>query len=86
MKQFADAFAWEYSDMKTYDTDIIQHRIPLEKDTIHFKQKLIPIRPLLLPMIEKDIEKLLNAKLIIPLRYSKWISNLVIARKNGEIR
>ena len=35
IKEFADIFAWEYSDLKTYDTNIIQHRIPLEKDTIH---------------------------------------------------
>ena len=53
MKQFADVFAWEYSDLKTYDKKIIQHKIPLEKDTIPFKQKLRPINPLLLPMIEK---------------------------------
>ena len=34
MKEFADVFSWEYSDMKTYDTFIIQHRIPMEKDTM----------------------------------------------------
>ena len=87
MKEFADIFSWEYSDMKTYDTYIIQHMIPLEKDTIPFKQKLRPISPLLFPVIEKEIKKLLDAKIIIPLRYSKWIANLVIVRKkNGEIR
>ena len=86
IKEFADVFAWEYSDLKTYDTNIIQHRIPLEKDTIPFKQKLRPISPLLLPMIEKEIHKLLKAKIIIPLRYSKWIANLVVVRKkNGEM-
>jgi len=37
MKQFADVFAWEYSDLKTYDKNIIQHKIPLEKDIIPFK-------------------------------------------------
>jgi len=37
MKQFADVFAWEYSDLKTYDQDIIQHKIPLEKGTMPFK-------------------------------------------------
>ena len=87
MKEFADIFAWEYNDLKTYDTNIIQHRIPLEKDTIPFKQNLRPISPLLLSVIEKEIKKLLNAKIIIPLRYSKWIENLVVVRKkNGEIR
>jgi hypothetical protein len=87
MKQFADVFAWEYSDLKTYDKNIIQHKIPLEKDTIPFKQKLRPISPLLLPLIEKEIKKLLAAKIIVPLRYSKWVANLVMVRKkSGEIR
>jgi hypothetical protein len=38
-------------------------------------------------VIEREIKKLLNAKIIIPLRYSKWIANLVIVRKkNGKVR
>jgi ribonuclease HI len=87
LKEFSDVFAWKYSDLKTYDPGIIQHKIPLEKDTIPFKQKLRPISPLLLSVIERKIKKLLDAKIIIPLRYSKWIANLVIVRKkNGEIR
>ena len=50
-------------------------------------QKLRPISPLLLPLNEKEIKKLLDAKIIVPLRYSKWIANLVVVRKkNGEIR
>ena len=69
--EFVDVFSWEYSDPKTYDTNIIQHRIPLEKNTIPFKQKRRSISPLLLPVIEKEIHKLLKAKIIIPLRYSK---------------
>ena len=38
-------------------------------------------------MIEKEIHKLLKAKIIIPIRYSQWIANIVVVRnKNGEIR
>ena len=87
MKQFADVFAWEYCDLKTHDKNIIQHKIPLEKDTIPFKQKLRPMNPMLLPLVEKEIKKLLAAKIIVPLRYSKWVANLgVVRKKNGEIR
>jgi hypothetical protein len=28
-KEFIDVFSWKYEDLKTYDTNIIQHRIPL---------------------------------------------------------
>jgi ribonuclease HI len=87
MKEFNDVFAWKYSDLKNYDPEVIQNNIPLEKDTIPFKQKLRPISPLLFPVIEREIKKLLDARIIMPLRYSKWIANLVIVRKkNGEIR
>jgi hypothetical protein len=37
--------------------------------------------------MEKEIKKLLDACIIIPLRYSDWIANLVPVRKKiGEIR
>jgi hypothetical protein len=42
---------------------------------------------MLLPIMEKEVKKLLDAKIIIPLRYSEWVANLVHVRKNnGEIR
>jgi hypothetical protein len=42
---------------------------------------------MLLPIMEKEMKKLLDAEIIIPLRYSKWVANLVLVRKkNGEIR
>jgi len=41
----------------------------------------------LLPTIEKEIRKLFDANIIIPLRYSSWVENLVpVRKKNGEIR
>jgi len=47
----------------------------------------MPINPMLIPLIEKEIKKLLATKIIVPLRYSKWVANLVVVRKkSGEIR
>ena len=41
----------------------------------------------LLPLIEKEIKKLFEAKIIVALRFSCWVANLVpIRKKNGEIR
>lgn len=28
-KEFRDVFAWRYVDLKTYDTSVFQHQIPL---------------------------------------------------------
>ena len=86
-KEFIDVFAWIYEDLKSYDTNIIQHKIPIKEDQKPFKRKLRRINPKLMPLIEKEIKKMFDAKIIIPLRFSKWVSNLVPTRKkSGEIR
>ena len=87
MKDFPDVFAWSYEDLKVYDTKVIQHVIPIKDDQKPFKQKLRWINPLLLPLIEKEVRKLFDAKIIMSLRFSKWVANLVpVRKKSGEIR
>jgi ribonuclease HI len=56
LKEFIDVFAWSYEDLKSYDTSIIQHKIPIKEYKNHFKQKL-RINPKLMPLIEKEIKK-----------------------------
>ena len=86
-QSYKDVFAWSYQDLKTFDISIMQHKIPLREDEKPYKQKLRQINPLLLPSIEKEIKKLIKAKIIVPLRYSEWAANLVpVRKKNGEIR
>jgi hypothetical protein len=87
MKQYLDVFSWSYEDLKFFDTYIMQHKIPLKPRSKHFKNKSRQFNPLLLPIIEKEHKRLLDAKIIVPLRYSEWVANLVPARKkSGDIR
>jgi hypothetical protein len=73
--------------LKSYDTSIIQHRIPIKEDQKPFRQKLRRINPKLLPLIGKEIKKMYDAKIIVPLHFSKWGSNLVPTwKKSREIR
>jgi hypothetical protein len=53
LKEFVDVFAWTYEDLKTYDTSIIEHNIPLKEEDKPFRQKLRQINPMLLPVMEK---------------------------------
>jgi len=40
-----------------------------------------------MPLVEKEIKKMYDSKIIVPIRYSKWVSNIVPTRKkSGEIR
>lgn len=87
MKQYSDIFSWSYEYLKVFDIDIIQHKIPLKPGPKPIKKKSRKFNPLLLPIIEKELKRLLESKIIVPLRYSKWVSNLVpIRKKNREIR
>jgi len=87
MPSFADVFAWDYSDLKTYDTNIIQYMIPIKPNQKPFRQKLRRINPKLLPSIEKEVNRLYKSGIIVPIRFSDWISNLVpVRKKTGEIR
>ena len=66
---------------------MIEHTIPLKKRVKPFKKKLRQINPTLLPMIEKEMKNLLDAKIIVPLRYTEWEANMVpVRKKNGEIK
>ena len=85
--EFQDVFSWSYEDLKSYDTSVIQHTIPLKENQKPFKQKMRRINPVLLPLIEKEVKRMYQAGIIAPIRFSEWISNLVPTRKKtGEIR
>lgn len=59
----------------------------MKEDQKPFKQKLRQINPLLLPLIEKEVKNLFDATIIVTLRFSKWVANLVsVSKKNKEIR
>jgi hypothetical protein len=54
----------------------MEHKIPI-KGVKPYRKKFKHVSPLLLPMIEKELKKLLDANVFIHLRYSKWLDNLV---------
>jgi ribonuclease HI len=37
LKEFSDVFAWSYEDLKVFDTEVIQHKIPLKAGSKPFK-------------------------------------------------
>jgi hypothetical protein len=87
LKQYKDVFAWSNDELRTYDTTVIKHKIPLKQGIKPLREKLKKINHILFPVIEREVKKLLYVKIIVPLRYSEWVANLVsVKKKNGEIR
>jgi ribonuclease HI len=60
-KEFVDVFFWSYEYLITYDTNIIEHNIPLKEETNPFRKKLRQINHMLLPIMEKEVKTLLDA-------------------------
>ena len=58
-KEFKDVFTWTYEVLKTYDTKIIQHVIPLKEDAKPFQKKLRKMHPSLEMLVKKKLNKLL---------------------------
>ena len=86
-KEFSDVFVWNYEDLKSYNTEIIQQKIPLKENQKQFKQNLRRINLVQLPLVRREIMKMYDAGIIVPIRYSEGVSNLVSVRnKTGEIR
>jgi hypothetical protein len=87
IREFKDIFSWNYDELKAYRGDVIQHAIPLIEGAKPFQQKLRHINPKLAGKIQKELQKMVDAGIIAPIRYSSWMSNLVVVRKkNGDIR
>ena len=87
LKKYSKVFAYKYEDMKVYYTSVIQHTIPIKENEEPFRKKLRRINPILLPLIEKEMRKIFESKIIVSLRHSKQLVDIVPVRKKiGEIR
>lgn len=86
LREYKDVISWSYEELKIYDSNIITHDIPLRPDAKPFRQRKIPVNPIIELLIMKEVKKLLDAKIIFPIHHSTWVANLVpMRKKNGEI-
>ena len=53
LKEYVDVFYWSYEDLKTYDTNIIQHKVSLKPNVKPFRHKLRRINPSLFRVIKE---------------------------------
>lgn len=79
--KYHDVVSWTYEDLKTYDTSIITHTIPLKPDVRPFQQHQCPINALLEPIIYKEVQKLLYTRIIFLVRHSTLVEKLIPIKK-----
>lgn len=86
-QEFNDIFAWEYKDLKGFDPQLAQHTIELESTAKPIRQKQRPVNPRLEPLMQKEVFRLIESKIIFPIKHTSWVANPVpVRKKNGELR
>jgi hypothetical protein len=83
LKEFADHFAWDYTEMLGLERDLVEHVLPIKHGFRPYKQPARNFNSELLGKITEEVEKLLKARFIRTCRYAEWISNIVPVEKKN---
>lgn len=87
LQEYVDVFVWLSQYMAGLDTDIVEHKLPLQLDCPSVKQKLRRKRPdMALKIREKD-KRQFDACFLVVEKYPQWVANIVyIPKKDGKVR
>lgn len=73
--------------MSGLEPSVAMHRLNISKEKKPVKQAQRQFHPDLIPLIEKEVSKLIKVGFIREVKYLKWISNIVpVKKKNGQVR
>ena len=87
LEEYQDVFAWSYQDMPGLDSDIVQHKLPLNPGSSPVKQKLRRMRPEMSLKIKEEVRKQFDAGFLAVARYPEWVANIVpVPKKDGKVR
>ncbi|XP_074315122.1 uncharacterized protein LOC141651303 [Silene latifolia] len=85
--EYKDVFAWSNKEMPGLSPKIAVHRLAIRNGISPRKQSQRRFRTKLIPEIEKEVNKLIEAGFIHEVRYPTWIANIVpVRKKNGQLR
>ena len=79
-------FAWSHEDMNGLEPKFYQHKINLATDTKPVQQCQYRMTLNYAARVKEDIDKLLKAGFIRPVKRAMWLSPIVVVpKKNGKI-
>ncbi|GKA10931.1 reverse transcriptase domain-containing protein [Tanacetum coccineum] len=83
LKSHKRAIAWKLSDIKGINPEFCTHKILMEEDYKPAVQHQRRVNPKIHDVIKKEVEKLLDARLIYPISDSPWVSPVHYVPKKG---
>jgi hypothetical protein len=82
-----DVFAWSAKDLQGVDRDIIKHTLETDEKIMPKKQKLKKMSEKKVKVVEAEVQRLQDAKVIREVLYPVWLANTVpVKKKNGKWR
>ena len=86
LKKYRDVFAWSYKKMPGLNPRVAVHQLAVKNGSRPVKQAQRRFRQDLIPLIENEVNKLIEAGFIHEVKYPTWISSIVpVKKKNGQI-
>ena len=86
LKEYKDIFTWSYKEMPGLNHRVAVHQLAVKNGSRPVKQAQRRFRPDLIPLIENEGNKLIEAGFICEVKYPTWISSIVhVRKKNGQI-
>ncbi|XP_074347614.1 uncharacterized protein LOC141686480 [Apium graveolens] len=82
-----DAFAWEHDDITGIDPNVITHKLNVDPNYTHVRQKRRKFTTKRNKIINDEIDMLMKAGMIKEVNYPEWLKNVsIVQNKNGKWR
>jgi hypothetical protein len=81
LHEYHDLFSTKFTDMKGIKGPIGEMRIPLKPDARPFKQRPYILNPTYKEKVKTELDKMMEAGIIEPVKESKWIIPMVVKDK-----
>nr|XP_027065152.1 uncharacterized protein K02A2.6-like [Coffea arabica] len=84
LREYSRVFAWTVEDMPRISTDLAVHHLNVDPRFKPVKQKKRSFAPERNEVIKKEVDKLLESKIILEVYYPTWLANPVLVKKEDE--
>ncbi|CAM8940997.1 unnamed protein product [Rhodiola kirilowii] len=84
LRQHKLAIGWTLADLRGVSPTVCMHRILLEDGAKPSREPQRRLNPIMMEIVQKEIQNLLDADIIYPISYSQWVSPVhVVPKKSG---
>ncbi|CAM8886838.1 unnamed protein product [Rhodiola kirilowii] len=84
LRQHKLAFGWTLADLRGVNPAVCMHRILLEDGSMPSREPQRRLNPIMMEIVYKEIQKLLDADVIYPISDSQWVSPVhIVPKKTG---